>query len=91
MQRAMRNRLTICGSCAYVLAAALGGWGAGAILGLVTLMSGLVTVGSTAGDFGETWRLNAFKMLGLWGLIGAVLASILVFWNVCWSRRGTGE
>jgi hypothetical protein len=86
----MRNRLTKCDCCAYLLAAALGGWGAGAILGLVALITGLVSVDAPSEDLSRAaWRLNAFKMLAAWGLIGAVLASSFVFWKICWSGRGT--
>jgi hypothetical protein len=90
--RPIRRFVSTNSGCAYMMAAALGGWGAGAIVGLIALRSGLATVSSTPDDVtGMTWRLNAFRMLGTFGLIGTVLASVLVFWSVCWRGRGTRD
>ena len=55
-----------------------GGWGGGAILGLVALKSGLVTVNSPDEDLtGAIWHLNVLKMLGTWGFMGAVFGWML--------------
>jgi hypothetical protein len=85
----MRNRIINRRGCASVLAAAVGGWLVGAVLGMVAIWSGYVTVRAIPGEIsGLSWWSNAFKVLGTWGLIGAVLASLVVFWSVCWRGRG---